>query len=201
MTHSNEIGYVTIGVDIQNDFCPGGSLAVPDGDQVIPPFNKVAAETRARGGKVIFTRDWHPAITTHFDNWPVHCVQDTFGAEFHPDLDVRDEDIVISKGMGAHENAYSGFDGVDAQGKTIEAIIETELAHHERVIVQIGGLATDYCVKATVLDALQLRQRTGGRLGVIALTDAMKPVNSNPNDGRDALEAMQQAGVTFLETR
>ncbi|MFO0882406.1 MAG: isochorismatase family protein [Candidatus Saccharimonadales bacterium] len=201
MTHSKEVGYVTIGVDIQNDFCPGGSLAVPAGDEVIAPFNAVANETRERGGKVVFTRDWHPTATTHFDDWPVHCVQDTYGAAFHPDLKVDDTDIIISKGMGETENAYSGFDGVDAHGITLEDILETELAHHDKIIVQIGGLATDYCVKATVLDALQFKARSQKEVGVIALLGAMKAVNINPNDEHEALEVMRRAGAEFKEVR
>ncbi len=201
MTHSKEVGYVTIGVDIQNDFCPGGTLAVPNGDAVVTPFNTIAAETRARGGKVVFTRDWHPSETTHFNDWPVHCVQDTNGAAFHPALDVRAEDIIISKGMDAEENAYSGFDGVDAHGITLEDIIETELAHHEKIIIQIGGLATDYCVKATVLDALQLKARSTKTVAVIAIANAMKAVNINPNDEHDAIEAMKHAGAEFQEVR
>jgi nicotinamidase/pyrazinamidase len=201
MTHSKEVGYVTIGVDIQKDFCPGGTLAVPNGDAVVTPFNTIAAETRARGGKVVFTRDWHPSETTHFNDWPVHCVQDTNGAAFHPALDVRAEDIIISKGMDAEENAYSGFDGVDAHGITLEDIIETELAHHEKIIIQIGGLATDYCVKATVLDALQLKARSTKTVAVIAIANAMKAVNINPNDEHDAIEAMKHAGAEFQEVR
>ena len=196
---SPEIGYITVGVDIQNDFCPNGSLAVPNGDSIVAPFNKVAAETRERGGTVVFTRDWHPVETTHFNDWPVHCVKDTPGAAFHPDLDVQDTDIIISKGMGAQENAYSGFDGVSAHGITLEDIIETELAHHNKVIIQIGGLATDYCVKATVLDALQLKNRTGERIGIVALANAMAAVNIKPHDGEHALSEMRAAGVEFRE--
>lgn len=198
MTHSNEIGYVTIGVDIQNDFCPGGSLAVPDGDHVIPPFNKVAAETRAQGGKVVFTRDWHPDTTSHFDTWPVHCVADTEGAAFHRDLQIEPTDLILSKGTRVDEDAYSGFQAVSASGETLEAIITAELARKQRVFTLIGGLATDYCVKATVLDALKLQKKIGAdRLGVIALEDCMRAVNINPSDGFMAQQEMQQAGAQF----
>jgi nicotinamidase/pyrazinamidase len=103
--------------------------------------------------------------------------------------------------MDAEENAYSGFDGVDAHGITLEDIIETELAHHEKIIIQIGGLATDYCVKATVLDALQLKARSTKTVAVIAIANAMKAVNINPNDEHDAIEAMKHAGAEFQEVR
>ncbi len=91
---------VTVGVDIQNDFCPGGSLAVPEGDQVIEPMNNVLRYTRESGGQVVLTRDWHPETTPHFDKWPVHCVAETEGAAFHPDLNVKESDIIINKGTG-----------------------------------------------------------------------------------------------------
>lgn len=201
MTHNRETGYITVGVDIQNDFCPGGSLAVPNGDEIIAPFNAILAETRALGGKVVLTRDWHPAQTTHFDEWPAHCVQGTVGAEFHPGLALGEEDIVLSKGMDADENAYSGFDGVSQHGITLEDIVETELAHHNNIVMRIGGLATDYCDLATVLDALQLKERVGKRMSVVVLADCMRAVNINPNDGHDALEKMKQAGAIFAETR
>ena len=136
-------------VDVQNDFCPGGTLAVAQGDQVVAPLNKLIEEFLERGEPVFKSRDWHPEKTNHFaaqgGTWPVHCVQNTKGAEFHPNL-VDDKHIrVVSKGLG-DTDCYSAFD-------------ETDLALQLRRLgveeVWVGGLATDYCVKATVLDALK----------------------------------------------
>lgn len=195
-THEN--AYIAVGVDIQNDFCPGGTLAVPGGDQVVSPFNEVAASVRVSGGKVVFTRDWHPATTSHFDAWPAHCIAGTDGAAFHPDLYIAPQDTILSKGTFVDEDAYSGFQGRSADGETLEAIVRAELVKSERVFMLIGGLATDYCVKATVLDALELSKKIGqDKLGIIALEHCMKPVNISPTDGKDALHTMRQAGAQF----
>ena len=170
-------------VDVQNDFCPGGSLAVPRGDEVVAPLNALIREFLANGEPVFKTRDWHPPQTKHFAAyggvWPVHCVQQTQGAEFHPSL-VDDERIrIISKGLG-DEDSYSGFDGTD---------LASDLRRLGVVEVWIGGLATDYCVKNTVLDAL----REGFQ--VKAIEDAMRPVGRQPGDGDRALEEMRLAGA------
>ena len=195
---THEQSYIAVGVDIQNDFCPGGTLAVPGGDQIVTPFNEIAATTRASGGKVVFTRDWHPATTNHFDEWPIHCVADTPGAEFHPDLLIAPQDTIISKGMGVNEDAYSGFQAVSDTGETLESIVQAELARSEHVYMLIGGLATDYCVKATVLDALLLRKKLGtDRLGVIALEHCMRAVNIGAEDGIKAMHEMREAGAQF----
>jgi nicotinamidase/pyrazinamidase len=183
---SNTSNRALIVVDVQNDFCPGGSLAVPHGDEVIGPLNKLIEEFLSRGEPVFKTRDWHPARTKHFaaygGTWPVHCVQDTKGAEFHPDL-IDDIHIrVISKGLG-DEDSYSGFDGTDL------ALQLRRLGVEE---VWVGGLATDYCVKNTVLDAL----KEGFR--VKALADAMRPVDVNPGDGARALDEMHSSGAQLL---
>ena len=173
-------------VDTQNDFCPGGALAVPRGDEVIAPLNRLIREFLARGDVVVKSRDWHPAQTKHFaaygGTWPVHCVQNTRGAEFHPDLADDPRIITISKGMGDEDN-YSAFD-------------KTELADllRQRGVKEIwvGGLATDYCVKQTVLDGL----RAGFR--VKAVTDAMRPVEVNPGDGERAIAEMREAGAELI---
>src|SRR5688500_6375290 len=136
-------------VDVQNDFCPGGALAVAEGDQVIAPLNKLIKEFLHRGEPVFKSRDWHPRQTKHFrefgGTWPVHCVQDTKGAAFHPDLidDVRIR--TISKGMG-DEDSYSAFDGT---------VLDQHLRQQGVEEIGVVGLATDYCVKTTVLDALK----------------------------------------------
>ncbi len=175
-------------VDVQNDFCPGGSLAVAHGDEVVAPLNKLIQEFLERGEPVFKSRDWHPKETKHFaaygGTWPVHCVQETKGAEFHPNL-IDDIHIrTISKGLG-DEDSYSAFDG-------------TELALQLRRLgieeVWVGGLATDYCVKNTVLDAL----REGFR--VKALTDAMRAVELKPGDGEQAIAEMRAAGAELIES-
>ena len=174
-------------VDVQNDFCPGGSLAVSQGNEVVVPLNKLMKEFLDRGEPVFKTRDWHPAKTKHFaaygGTWPVHCVQGTPGAEFHPDLLDDPRITIISKGINERADGYSGFDGTNlAQLLRDEGVEE----------VWIGGLATDYCVKHTVLDA----RREG--LEVKALADAMRPVNVNLNDGRRAIEEMRAAGAEIV---
>ena len=175
-------------VDVQNDFCPGGALGVVEGDQVIAPLNKLIDDFLHRGEPVFRSRDWHPRQTKHFmefgGTWPVHCVQDTKGAEFHPDL-IDDERIrTISKGMG-DEDSYSAFDG-------------TDLAQHLQSLgveeVWIGGLATDYCVKNTVLDALK------EGFEVKALADAMRAVEVKPGDGERAIEEMRAAGASIVDS-
>jgi nicotinamidase/pyrazinamidase len=174
-------------VDVQNDFCPGGTLAVAQGDEVVAPLNKLATEFLAHGEPVFKSRDWHTPNTKHFaaygGTWPVHCVQNTRGAEFHPQL-IDDKHIrIISKGLG-DEDSYSAFDGTDL------ALQLERLGVEE---VWVGGLATDYCVKRTVLDALDQGFR------VKALKDAMRPVEVQPGDGDRAIDEMRQAGAEVVE--
>lgn len=191
-----ETRYLAIAVDTQNDFCPGGSLAVPNGNEVIDPLNNIVRTVKQLGGRAIFTRDWHPEQTSHFESWPVHCVTGTYGAQLHSDLLVNPSDIIINKGVGRDEDGYSGFDGLSTQGETIEDIIRDELTYGDRLVVGIGGLATDYCVKATVLDALKLKATIAAtQMDVFAVNDAIRAVNINPNDGKDAMRAMVDAGA------
>jgi nicotinamidase/pyrazinamidase len=184
---SRETRRALIIVDVQNDFCPGGSLAVTRGDEVVAPLNKLAREFLERGEPVFKTRDWHKPDTKHFaqygGTWPVHCVQNTKGAEFHPEL-IDDIHIrVISKGLG-DEDCYSAFDGTDL------ALQLERLGVKE---VWVGGLATDYCVKNTVLDALK------EGFEVKAIADAMRAVDLKEGDGDRALQEMQEAGAEILE--
>ncbi|MGZ8872366.1 MAG: nicotinamidase [Pyrinomonadaceae bacterium] len=177
-------------VDVQNDFCPGGSLAVAHGDEVVAPLNKLMKEFLARDEPVYKTRDWHPPKARHFTDyggtWPVHCVQSTPGAQFHPELLDDPRIDVISKGMDESADGYSGFDGTQlGQMLRDEGIDE----------VWVGGLATDYCVKHTVLGAL----KEGFK--VKALADAMRPVNVSPDDGGKALEEMSAAGAEIIGSR
>jgi nicotinamidase/pyrazinamidase len=174
-------------VDVQNDFCPGGTLAVAEGDQVVAPLNELIEEFLERGEPVFKSRDWHPAKTKHFaaygGTWPVHCVQNTTGAEFHPDL-IDDIHIrVVSKGVG-DTDCYSAFDETDL------ALQLRRLAVEE---VWIGGLTTDYCVKTTVLDALQ------EGFSVKVVENAIRPVNVNPGDGERAIAEMRNAGAEIVK--
>lgn len=174
-------------VDVQNDFCPGGALAVPNGDRVIPVLNTLAAQFAEVGLPVFASRDWHPPDTTHFKSqggpWPPHCVAGTPGAAFHPALQLPADAIVVSKGQDKKDDGYSAFEGTSSDGRT--------LADHlrERGITQlyVGGLATDYCVRASALDArkagLEVTLVAGGIAGISAETS------------RRALEEMRRAGV------
>ena len=175
-------------VDVQNDFCPGGTLAVPHGDEVVGPLNQVIDEFLKRGDPVYKSRDWHPPTTKHFKAyggvWPVHCVQNTKGAEFHPALRNDPRINVISKGLG-DTDCYSAFDETDLLAQLRQQNVQE---------VVVGGLATDYCVKSTVIDAL----KNGFR--VKALTDAMRAVDVQPGDGARAIEEMRDAGAEIVST-
>jgi nicotinamidase/pyrazinamidase len=177
-------------IDVQNDFCAGGSLEVPGGDEVVPVLNEYARRFHAAGLPVIATRDWHPPQTRHFvtggGTWPPHCVQGTRGAEFHPDLRLPEGTVIVSAGMDPNEDGYSAFEGVTEDGRALADLLR-ELGVRR---VFIGGLATDYCVRASALDA----RRAG--LEVVVLTDAVRAVNLQPDDGVRALAEMRAAGAT-----
>jgi nicotinamidase/pyrazinamidase len=179
-------------VDVQNDFAdPNGSLYVSGGETIVPVVNEEMARARDAGAFVVYTQDWHPDNTPHFQKdgglWPVHCVQETWGAAFHPDLEVKGD--VVRKGTGG-EDGYSGF---TIRDPTSGAEQSTELADllRERGIerVVVVGLATDYCVKETALDAVRLGFDTTVR------ADAMLAVDLQPGDGDRALEEMASAGA------
>lgn len=176
-------------VDVQNDFCPGGALAVSAGSEVIPVLNRVIERFSAAGLPIFATRDWHPEKTSHFSNyggpWPVHCVQGTRGAEFHADLKLENDIIVVSKGMAPDQDSYSGFQASDPSGTGLAELLRRKGT--ERIIV--GGLATDYCVKHTVLDGL----KEGFK--VLLLADAIRAVNLKPRDGELAIDEMVRAGA------
>src|SRR5215203_2419630 len=174
-------------VDVQNDFCPGGTLAVRDGDEVVEPLNREIEEFLERGEPVYKSRDWHPAKTKHFADyggtWPVHCVQNTTGAEFHPALRDDPRIKVISKGLG-DKDCYSAFDETDLASQLRQQNVEE---------VVVGGLATDYCVKNTVLDALK------NGFKVKALKNVMRAVNLHPGDGDQAITEMRAAGAEIID--
>lgn len=198
--------FITIAVDVQNDFLPGGALGVAEGDQVIPPLNSVMRFTEDKAGMIIATGDQHPEITPHFSNyggtWPTHCVRGTKGAEFDERLDLGTSPVVIEKGT-EQTDGYSGFEGATVDGNTIEQLMQP--VNRERVILAIGGLATDYCVKNTVLDAARaatrINQARQGVVEVYALIDAMRAVNINPQDEQAALDEMANAGATLITSQ
>jgi len=181
-------------VDVQNDFCPGGALAVAEGDRVVEPLNRYIERFYVAGLPIFATRDWHPEKTTHFNAfggiWPVHCVQGTFGAEFHCALRFGGDATIVSKGMAADSDSYSGFDAVDSAGVGLADLLNRSGA----AIIYIGGLATDYCVKQTVLDG---RQRG---FDVVLLKDAIRGVDLAPGDSARALRAMLDAGARVVES-
>jgi nicotinamidase/pyrazinamidase len=179
-------------VDVQNDFCRGGALAVPGGDRVVPALNRYTAHAEARGWPIYASRDWHPAVTSHFKayggEWPPHCVQETTGANFHPDLRLPASTIVVSKGESAERPGYSAFDGRTVDGGTLAADLAARGIDH----LYVGGLATDYCVKHSVLDAL----RCG--LKVTVLDDAIAGVEVHEGDSARALAEMTAAGAQIV---
>lgn len=182
-------------VDVQNDFAdPAGSLAVAGGEQVVQAANAEVAAATAAGAAVFYTQDWHPADTPHFakdgGTWPVHCVQDTWGAQLHPGLDVRGD--VVRKGEHG-EDGYSGFtmrDPVD--GGTVPTPLADRLraAGAERLVVV--GLATDYCVRATALEA------RGQGWPVTVPWSAVAAVDLSPGDGERTREELVAAGVVVV---
>ncbi len=178
-------------VDLQNDFCPGGSLAVPEGDRVVPALNRYIARFRELKAPIYASRDWHPPVTKHFKayggTWPPHCVQGTKGAEFHPTLALPPEAVILSKGMDPDQDAYSCFQAQDAEGR--DFAVSLGEGGVQRLFV--GGLAADYCVRSTVLDALH------EGFQVVVLQDAVAAVNVKPGDGERAIEEMRAAGATF----
>jgi nicotinamidase/pyrazinamidase len=176
-------------VDAQNDFCPGGALAVPDGDAVIPVINKYVAAVSKKKIPIFASRDWHPKETKHFKEygglWPAHCVQNTPGAAFHPDLKLTDETIILSKGMDAEKDSYSAFQAIDDNGQEFLNVLKN-LGINELFVC---GLATDYCVKSSALDALK------NGFHVHLLVDAIKGVNLKPQDSEKAIEEMISNGA------
>lgn len=171
-------------VDVQRDFCSGGALAVPEGDAVVPVWN--AFLERSRPQHVYATRDWHPAQSRHFlpiGAWPAHCVAGTSGAEFHPRLRLPPSTVIFSKGTGVEEEGYDGFEGRDEQGAQVAERLRQDGVRR----LWIGGLATDYCVRATAASALKLG------FEVVLLLPAMRGIDAEGS--RQALEDLQRGGA------
>jgi nicotinamidase/pyrazinamidase len=176
-------------VDPQIDFCPGGALPVVDGDKIMPILNQYIGKFRRAGVPIFATRDWHPEKTSHFNTgggpWPPHCIQGSKGAQFHPHLKLPLEAVIVSAGMGSDEDGYSGFLGRDDSGAQLADLLRQRGV--ERIFV--GGLATDYCVKHTVIDGLKQGFK------VVLLEDAVRGVNLRPGDSKQAIEEMVRSGA------
>lgn len=181
-------------IDVQNDFCPGGALPVKNGDKVVYPLNRMISYAHVKGIPVFLSRDWHPPESKHFKPigiWPVHCIQNTLGAEFHPELKFSGTDYVVSKGTDPKKDGYSAFEG-DIYFRPLDEV----LRYFKIETLYIGGLATDYCVKNTCLDARTRKFE----YTVYLLTDACRAVNLKPGDEALALNEMVNAGVIFTTT-
>ena len=177
-------------VDLQNDFFPGGALGVAGADSLLLTINAYIKHFSTQGLSIFATRDWHPPDHVSFKEqngiWPPHCVQGSHGAQFHSQLVMPPGTMVISKGTNPKKDAYSGFDGTSLSDRLEDANIKT---------LFVLGLATDYCVKQTVLDARKLGFQ------VIVLEDAMKGVNLQPDDCSKALHEMSAAGAIHAKAQ
>lgn len=177
-------------VDIQNDFCPGGALAVPEGDQIVPVVNGLLD----RFALIVASQDWHPPNHISFKErggpWPPHCVQGTPGAEFHPELNVSKIDMLVRKAASPERDAYSAFEAADEKGHTLGTLLKGRGIK----TLYIAGLATDYCVRATALDAL------ADGFEVFVVTDAVRPVEVNAGDGERALQQIVQRGGQLISS-
>lgn len=182
-------------IDVQNDFAdPQGSLYVLGGEETISPVNNLVPRAVDAGSPVVYTQDWHPPVTPHFEphggTWPVHCSRDTWGAEFHPELEVGD--LIVRKGTGG-EDGYSGFTVLDDEtGVESSTELDSILRRQKVRRVVVVGLAHDVCVKATALDARRRGYET------VVVLEATRPVNLRPGDEDLANEQMTAAGVELV---
>ena len=181
-------------VDVQNDFCAGGALAVRGGDDVVPVLNRLAARAAGLGWPVYASRDWHPADSRHFaihgGPWPVHCVAGTTGARLHADLLLPGHAAIVTKGASRDDDGSSAFEGtVPGRGPVVDDLRARGVTH-----LVVGGLATDYCVRTTVLDAL------AHGLSVQVVEDAIRAVDVVPGDGQRALDEMRAAGAELVRS-
>ena len=170
-------------VDVQKDFCPGGSLAAPAGNDIIPVINSLLPKFDL----VVASKDWHPEKTIHFDHWPVHCVRATKGADFHDELDTRGIDEVVLKGTSNSDDGYSAF---EATNTDLRYLLKNKEIHS----VYVCGLTTEYCVKASAFDALKAGFTT------FVITDATAPVAAKEGDEQKAMNEMQEGGIKLTSS-
>ena len=171
-------------VDVQNDFCPGGALGIKEGNQIVPIINDLMDKMDL----VISTQDWHPQDSTHFEKWPVHCVANTKGSELNPKLDQNKVDQIVLKGTGHDDPGYSAFDATNIS-------LPDYLREQNVGSLYVVGLATDYCVRASALDASIIGFHT------YVVTDAIAAVDLEDGDGRKALNEMYKAGCILIESK
>ena len=179
-------------VDVQNDFCPGGALGIPQGDKIIPAINKYTKAFSSKKLPIFVTRDWHPVRTKHFKDfggvWPVHCIQNTLGSAFHSKLKLPKGAIFLYKGMDPEKDSYSAFQAQELNG--------TGFAHLLKLLkvneLYICGLATDYCVRFSTLDAL----KHGVKVKI--LIDAIKGVDLKKGDSQKAIKEMTRKGAKTI---
>ena len=181
-------------VDVQNDFVdPEGGLSVKDASSVVPSINAMISDARDDDRLIVYTQDWHPKVTPHFAKdggiWPVHCVADSWGAQFYPELEIVSDAWVVKKGTGG-EDGYSGFSVRDPETEAeSDTAMESILKQHGIDEVEIVGIATDYCVKETALDARKRGFKT------VVYRSCMKGVDLQPGDTEAAIHEMEEAGV------
>jgi nicotinamidase/pyrazinamidase len=168
-------------VDLQRDFCKDGALGIPTADKIVPIVNKIIPLYDT----VLASKDWHPFNTVHFEKWPIHCVAESSGADFHADLDSHLFDYVFLKGTDNKDDGYSAFEATNTH-------LDTYLKEHHVSDLDVCGLTTDYCVRETTLDALRLGYK------VRVITDAIDAVNVSPGDGDRALAEMAAAGAVLI---
>jgi len=183
-------GHALLVIDLQLDFMPEGALAVKDGDKIIPVINKLVKLFSAKEDMIFFSRDWHPEKhCSFFENggtWPEHCVRGSRGARFHPDVQIPETSKIISKATTESKDAYSAFEDTE---------LAEEMQKNNINTIYVCGLATDVCVRSTVLDGLKLGFR------IIVVSDAVKAVDLEPGDGDRAIQEMNAAGAEILESR
>lgn len=169
-------------VDVQNDFCPGGALAAPEGDKVIPVINRLMEHFNI----IVASRDWHPKGSVHFNKWPVHCVEDSFGAAFHSDLNTKNIQQILLKGTRNRDDGYSAFEATNIS-------LKEYLKQRNVDELYVAGLTTEYCVKESALDAVKSGFHT------YVIRDAIQGVHLHEGDEEKALKEMELKGVKFLE--
>lgn len=168
-------------VDVQKDFCPGGTLAAPKGNEIIPVINKLMDKFEI----ILASKDWHPSKTIHFEKWPPHCIRGTEGAAFHPDLNQQKIELVALKGTGNSDDGYSAFEATNMD-------MIHWLKRKNVDTIYICGIATEYCVMSTAKDAVRSGFKT------YCITDAIAPVNAHPGDEESALQKMKDVGIILI---